>query len=105
MTTWVSIDSRFRPEHLGFLPDILLADDPRSVKDQLEDRYRHGGGWRPIEGMRMNPENWVMRFPGDPPFKPAAMTKINNEMVIFYPQCSLLAVIQKDGKFEVCRVD
>jgi hypothetical protein len=46
-----------------------------------------------------------MRFPGDPPFKPAAFTKIGSEMVIFYPNCSLLAIVQPDGTYEVTRVD
>jgi hypothetical protein len=102
---WVALDKRFRPEHLGFLPDILTDHDSRPVKQQLEDRYAHGGGWRPINGMRLDRKTMIMRFPGDPPFKPAALTQIGEEVVIFYPQCSLLAVIQPDGKYEVCRVD
>jgi hypothetical protein len=105
MTLWLALDKRFRPEQLGFLPEILTDSDPRSVKEQLEDRYAHGGGWRPITGMHMNPETRVMYFPGDPPFKPAALTEIGEEVVIFYPLCSLLAVIQPDGSYQVTRVD
>jgi hypothetical protein len=102
---WVSLDPSFPlPEGLGLLPAILKAADGRSVREQLEDRYRHGGGWRPIPGLRMG-KNRVMHFPGDPSFKPSAAADINGELVIFYKQASLLAVIQKDGKFEVCRVD
>jgi hypothetical protein len=89
---------------LGFLPDILDAGDKRPVKDQLEDRYAHGGGWRPIKGFTMDNDR-VLHFPEDPPFHPAAMTAIGDEIVIFYPNCSLLAVIAKDGSFEVTRVD
>jgi hypothetical protein len=105
MNIWVALDARFRPEHLGFLPDILLHDDQRSVKDQLEDRYAHGGGWRPIEGLKLNRKTMVMRYPGDPPYKPAAFTTIGKEIVVFYPQCSLLTIIQPDGSYEVTRVD
>jgi hypothetical protein len=102
---WVSLDPSFPlPEGLGFLPAILSAADSRPVKEQLEDRCRHGGGWRPIQGLRMG-KNRVMHFLGDPPYRPAAAADVNGELVIFYPQASLLAVIQKDGNFEVCRVD
>jgi hypothetical protein len=86
------------------LPDILLASDKRPVKEQLEDRYAHGGGWRPIPGMRMT-RDYVLHFPGDPPFKPAAYSAFGDEIVIFYPQCSLLAVVHPDASYEVCRVD
>jgi hypothetical protein len=102
---WVSLDPSFPlPEGLGLLPDILSAADGRSVREQLEDRYRHGGGWRPIQGFRMQ-KNRTLRFPGDPPYRPAAAADVNGELVIFYKQASLLAVIQQDGKWEVTRVD
>jgi hypothetical protein len=101
---WVMLDPNFSAEGLGFLPDILLNDDKRSVKDQLEDRYRHGGGWRPIPGLTMTPSR-TLRFPGDPPYRPSAITKINHELVIFYRQASLLAVVQPDKSFTVVRVD
>jgi hypothetical protein len=103
-SVWVMLEPNFRAEGLGFLPDILLNEDKRSVKEQLEDRYRHGGGWRPIPGITMLP-NKTLRFPGDPPFKPCAITKIGDEVVVFYAQSSLLAVIQPDKSYEVVRVD
>jgi hypothetical protein len=102
---WVSLDPSFPlPEGLGLLPAILSAADRRPVREQLEDRYANGGGWRPISGFRMQ-KNRTLRFPGDAPYRPAAAADVNGELVIFYPSCSLLAVIQKDGKFEVTRVD
>jgi hypothetical protein len=105
MTVWVGLDRRFRPDHLGWLVDILTSDDKRPIKEQLEDRYAHGGGFRPIKGFKMNPKTLIMRFPGDRPFKPAAATTINHEKVVFYPYCSLLAIIQPNGDFDVTRVD
>ena len=54
---------------------------------------------------KFNPETMVLRFPGDPPFKPLAFTKVNDETVIFYPSCSLLCIVQPDGNWEVTRVD
>jgi hypothetical protein len=106
-TTWISLDPGFRAQHLGLLWDILQADDKRPVKEQLEDRYAHGGGWRPFgEGhFKLDRMTMNLRFPGDPPFRPAAFTQIGDETVVFYPNCSLLMVLQKDGKYEVTRVD
>jgi hypothetical protein len=105
MSTWVVLDPNFDGARgLGFLPGILLDEDKRPIKAQLEDRYRHGGGWRPIPGITMLP-NKTLRFPGDPPFRPSAVSRINDEVAVFYEQASLLAVIQPDKSYEVVRVD
>jgi hypothetical protein len=104
-TTWIAVDKHFEPQWLGFLPDILLEEDERPVKEQLEDRYAHGGGWRPIPGLKLNRMTMVMRFPGDPPYKPAAFTQIGKETVVYYPMCSLLLILQANGDYEVTRVD
>ena len=106
-TTWIALNTKFRPEHLGFLPDILLEEDKRPVKEQLEDRYAHGGAWRafPKKHFRLNRMSMVLTYPGDPPFKPAAFTQIGEETVVFYPTCSLLMVLQANGDYEVTRVD
>lgn len=103
-TLWVGIDPMFHPDMLGALPDIIRADDDRPIKEQLEDRYAHGGGWRPIKGFRKNKDH-ILRFPGDEPYHPVAMTAIGDELVIFYSKCQLLVVIQLDKSFEVTRVD
>ncbi len=106
-SVWVAIDRRFHPAHLGFLVDILQSEDKRPIREQLEDRYRHGGGWRPMRTpqWKFDPKTMVIRFPGDPPFKPIAWTMIGDEKAIFYPMCSLLCVVQKNGDWEVTRVD
>jgi hypothetical protein len=100
---WVSLDPSFHLDRLGLLLDILSASDRRPVKEQLEDRYRHGGGWRPIQGFRMQKNRTLLT--DDASYRPAAAADVNGELVIFYKNCSLLAVIQQDGKFEVTRVD
>jgi hypothetical protein len=102
---WWILDSRFTPDHLGYLPDILQTGDKRPVKDQLNERYAHGGGWRPIAGFALDPNSFVLTFPEDQPYRPAAACHLGEELVIFYPQCSLLCVVQRDGAWEVTRVD
>ena len=104
-TVWTAIDKAFHPSWLGFLPDILLAEDKRPVKAQLEDRYAHGGGFRLIKGMRLDRRDMTMRYPGDPIYRPAAWAQIGAEKVYFYPLCSLLLILQPDRTWEVTRVD
>jgi hypothetical protein len=103
--SWAAFIPGFRPDHLGFLPDILRRDDPRPVREQLEDRYAHGGGYRAksFDKFKLG-KNMVLKWPGDEPQKPLAATLINDELVVLYPH-ALLLVMQSDGKFEVTRVD
>ena len=88
---------------LGFLPDLIDEDDSRGVKEQLDDKYRHGGGWQPMPGFTLLP-NRSLKYPGDPPFKPIAVSQLRNEVILFYPH-DWLCVVQPDGSFEVSRVD
>jgi hypothetical protein len=101
---WIQLDPAFPMDGLGWLVDLLDDGDQRPVRAQLEDRYAHGGGWRPIRGFTMDRDK-VLHFPEDEPYTPSAMTRIGKEWVIFYRQCSLLAVIQPTGEFAVTRVD
>jgi hypothetical protein len=90
---------------LGFLPDLISENDPRKVAEQLADTYRHGGGWNPMPGWRLDIEDHhTLKFPGDPPMYPLAMTRLRNETILFYPH-AFLCVIQPDTSFEVARVD
>jgi hypothetical protein len=47
----------------------------------------------------------TLHYPGDPPFKPAAMTTIGDEQVFFYPSGAWLLILQPNGDYEVTRVD
>jgi hypothetical protein len=105
LTTWISLDPYFSPQGLGFLPDILLADDKRSVREQLDDRYAHGGGYRDRNFTKFRlGKNMALHWPGDPPQHPLAATLINDELVVFYSHAMLL-VMQPDGTWKVTRVD
>ena len=102
---WVQLDPRFPASGLGFLWDILIPDDQRPVREQLDDRYAHGGGYRPFKGFTLDRRSMTLRYPGDPPFKPAAMALFGQEQVYFYPQGSWLLILQPNGDFDVTRVD
>jgi hypothetical protein len=97
---WVTLDPRV---DLGFLPSLISEDDPRPVAAQLDDKYRHGGGWDPVPGFTVR-DGYVLKYPDDPPMAPLAMTSLRQEVIVFYPY-SFLGVFQSDGSFEVSRVD
>jgi hypothetical protein len=96
---WVTLDSSV---DLGFLPDIITDEDPRPVKDQVNDKYDYGGGWRPLPGFNWNGR--MLTYPGDPPMEPIAVARLRDELLFFYPGDWLL-VAQKDGSFECSRMD
>jgi hypothetical protein len=100
MNAWLVLDLRC---NLGFLPEIIRADDPRPVREQVNARYKHGGGWDPTPGFTLLP-NHVLEYPEDPPYRPLAMIKIRDEYVFLYPH-DFVGVFQSDGSFEVARMD
>jgi hypothetical protein len=94
----------FHPDHVGFLPGFLVDDDPRPVREQFNERYAHGGGWRPQEGFKADGETPTLLYPGDPPLKPLACMVFREETIFIYPY-GYVAIFQPDKSFEVCRMD
>lgn len=90
-------------ESLGMIPSFLSLDDPDSAVKQLDKNYQHGGGWHPLKGMRAD-DKAHLHYPGDPPYKPIGVLEFRDELVVVY-ECSLVAVFQRDGSFEVSRMD
>lgn len=93
-------------EHLGLWPDIFDAEDPRPAREQVNDRYDYGGGWRPMRGFEMDMNTAGLSYPGDPELLPFARCELplTQEVVWFYPH-SQIAIVQMDGSFEVARMD
>lgn len=100
-TDWEMLDPRMTIDHLGYLPTFLSDDDPRPAKEQFAANYV--GGWRPFKGFEMEKDHSIS-YPGDPTFSPLAQTKLRDELILFYPS-SWVAIIQPDGKHEICRMD
>jgi hypothetical protein len=88
---------------VGILPLWLDPDDPRPAKEQFGANYGHGGGWQPFEGFRLLKGGHI-KYPGDPAHKPLAMMKLRDEVILIYPHAWVL-ILQKDGSFEICRMD
>lgn len=89
---------------LGLIPVIILRDDPRPVAEQLNDRYSHGGGWRPMARWKLNIDTREAQYPGDPRFQAIAWARLREERLMFFPY-SWMAIIQPDDSFEMGRLD
>lgn len=100
------LDRRMTYEHLGYLTEILMSDDPRPVADQLNDRYAHGGGYHPGTRWSLNLGTLSLQYPGDPPLKPLARFRfpLSKEVAYLY-DCQWLVIVQEDNSFAVTRVD
>lgn len=113
MTTmhwFTNLDDERAVELLGYIPTFLAEDDPRSAKEQLHANYAHGGGWHEFKGFNFDPskpeiEDWELRFPGDPPMKLIAATKLHDKEVIAVFENAWVAIVQKDLTYEIARMD
>jgi len=94
---------RVSPDVFGILPEFLDMKDPRPAREQLHERYAHGGGWHPMKEWKLEKDNSI-RYPGDPPHEPLAQIKFRNELILIY-EFSWVAIVQPDRSFEVSRMD
>jgi hypothetical protein len=99
-TKWMVFDYAV---DLGFLPAMLSERNPAPAREQLHHGYAHGGGWHPFRGHKLLPDN-RLTYPGDPPLRPLAQTKLRDELIVLYEH-AWVAIIQPDRTFEVCRMD
>ena len=90
---------------LGCIPEFLSADDPRSLAEQIDERYAHGGGWRPLAGFTFNPSSGIAQFPGDGPLQPLAFTSHNDEVLIVYRYAFCCIYNTETLAYEVARLD
>jgi hypothetical protein len=104
LTLWKFHHPRMTFDMLGLIPLWLDVSDPRPAAEQLNANYQHGGGWRPFSGFTFNPESRTLYYPGDPPMKPLAEAPFRDETIFFYPH-SWIMILQKDGTFEISRMD
>ena len=91
------------PDHVGMIPHWLDEADMRNAREQLDDHYQHGGGWRPFEGFKLNRDKSI-EYDGDPALKPLAILKLRDEMIAIY-QYGWVMILQPNGTFEICRMD
>jgi len=101
MQQWTEL-RKFGFEMVGIIPLFLLDSDPRPAKEQFDERYSFGGGWRPMSGWTLSGNR--IKYPGDPPYSPVAGCIFRTETIYVYPH-AWVAIVQSDGSFEVSRMD
>lgn len=87
---------------LGYIPTFLYEDDPRPAAGQFNERYAHGGGWRPMNKWEFS--GGQIKYPGDPPYEPVARGQLRHETIYVYHH-SWVCIVQPDGSFQVARMD
>jgi hypothetical protein len=103
MMIWAMLYPEMTMERLGFIPLFLDEDDPRPAKEQINEKYGHGGGWRPFSGFELL-DNGDLQYPDDPPTRRLATGYFRDEQISFYEH-AWLVIKQPDGNWEVARID
>lgn len=98
--TWILLNGG-TPDHLGFIPSFLDINDARSAREQFSTNYV--SGWSAFAGFKLH-KNGHLSYPGDPELEPKAMLQFRGELILVY-DCAWVLVMQKDGTFEVSRMD
>lgn len=96
-------------ELLGYIPSFLDPRSNESATRQISTAYAHGGGWQSFHGFILeNPSkgNAALLYPGDPPMREVGRTylPLTEEEVIVFAH-AWVAVVQKDGSYDVARLD
>jgi hypothetical protein len=97
------IDPAVAAEAIGIIPYWLDDQDPRPAAEQLDQHYAHGGGWQPFDGFKLQKDGSI-KYPGDPALKPIGAVGFRKELILFFPFAWVM-ILQKDGTFEICRMD
>ena len=113
---WELVDGT-DPEILGLLPAMFSLRDPEPATVQADRNYSHGGGWMPLEGHQLetdeNGRHVLLYRPNapepepegeDPPLQELARTELRDEMILLFDY-GFVVVKQKDGSFEIARMD
>lgn len=90
-------------ERTGYIPEFFDENDPRSAREQINQNYKHGGGWFPLKGWKLFEDNSI-RYPGDRTLMPVSTAKLRNETIVVYPG-AWVAIIQPDRSYEIARID
>lgn len=112
LTSW-AVEHGLTQKSLGFIPQFLHTDDPRSAAEQFDDNYAHGGGWNPSPNMaakwHISDHDGALIYgnggePAPEAHRLLATAELRDERIHFYDG-GWVAIIQPDGSFEVERMD
>lgn len=105
MIVWQLLHPKMTVEHLGLIPMWISDEDSDPAWKQIDKNYQHGGGWRSGSmNFAMDQKTHALRYAGDPDLRPLAKARLRDEWIYFYDH-AIVAITQKDGSFEVSRID
>ena len=90
---------------VGYIPQIIRADDERPVVAQVNDRYAHGGGWNSFKGFKLTRGEMALKYPGDPALKPVAMLKVSEKETVYIYQHAWVLVDRGGEDWDIARLD
>ena len=91
-------------KYFGWLFMIVLDDDPRTVEEQVDERFAHGGGMGTTLPGWKHEGDGVLSYAGDPDMKPLAKTT-HRTQTVYWHRHGWLLVVSEDGGFNVGRID
>lgn len=77
---WTALHERAE-DLVGIIPQFLIESDPRPAREQFDERYSFGGGWRPMSGWKLDQATGAIKYPGDPAYKPVAVCRFRDETI------------------------
>jgi hypothetical protein len=106
MLRFTVLDPRCRPEHLGLIPTFLDEKVLLPAWQQIDDNYRHGGGWQSFKkGWNFSLSTLSLKYPGDPPLTPLAYAILHNEETIYIYPHGWVLILQRSLQWDIARID
>lgn len=104
MITFELLHPKTLPQHLGLIPSFFSQSDPRSAKEQIHERYAHGG-WLPMAKWHWDPSTEFLTYPGTRSLVPIARATLHDKETIYIYPHAWVCIVQPDGTYEVTRAD
>lgn len=90
---------------VGDIRYFAAEQNDKPLREQLDEMYQHGGGWRPLKGFQLKSEKtFQIEYPEDPPMNPLAIAKFRDQLICVY-EYAFVAIFEPDFSFEVARMD
>lgn len=99
------------PKGMGYIPHFLDSKSTQTVEEQINFNYAHGGGWRPMNGFKLNSGNsnpllWNLRYPGDPIFRAIGYCYPKPDVIfVVFSHAWCMIMNTKTGEKEIARMD
>lgn len=107
LSVWVAAPGKTAQQlsnALGLIPMLLDEDNPLPAAEQIDITYAHGGGWNKFEGFKVSDDHMTIQYPGDPPHHAVAYADLRDERIIVFDYAWVM-IVQKDGSYEIARLD